>query len=69
MGLVGLVALLRLLDPSIVGREESVGPRRCGRYLGHAEAMGQRQRLLIDGLSADDEDLLLGGAVAQGLLQ
>ena len=63
MGFVRLMALLRHFSPTVVGRKESVSLCGCVNYFGHAKTIGQRECLLINGLSADDKHLLVRGTM------
>ena len=65
----GMVLTAFFLPVVFVGREEGVGLGGGVIDLRETEAVGNGQGLTIDRSSADDIDVLVGGAVLQGFFQ
>ena len=55
--------------PVIVGREEGVGLGGDVINLGETETVGDGESLTVDRCTSDDVDILIRGAVLEGLLQ
>ena len=65
----GMVFTAFFLPVVFVGREEGVGLGGDVINLGETETVGEGQGLTVDGGTADDIDVFIGGAVLQGFFQ
>ena len=65
----GMVLTAFFLPVVFVRREEGVGLGGGVVDLCETETVGERQGLTVDRGSADDEDVFVGGAVGEGLIE